>query len=155
MKRFLSILAILVLGLVITGCGSTPEQEALNNYLDEAKEITKIHENLSNSMGSVDFNDSAAWLKEYKDNALPIAIDFKTKTEALAKSIEDEEIKKVHELYVTTAQKYEEGIKKYISGLEKKNVDDITAANALIEEGTAAATKYADELTKLKEARGV
>ena len=50
---------------------------------------------------------------------------------------------------------YEEGIKKYISGLEKNNVDDITAANALIEEGTAAATKYADELTKLKEARGV
>ena len=103
----------------------------------------------------MDYNDSAAWLKEYKDNTLPIATDFKTKTEALAKSIEDEEIKKVHELYITTAQKYEEGIKKYISGLEKNNVDDITAANALIEEGTAAGTKYADELTKLREARGV
>lgn len=101
MKRFLSILVVLVLGLVITGCGSTPEQEALNNYLDEAKEITKIHE-----------------------------------------------------LYVITAQKYEEGIKKYILGLEKNNVDEITAANTLIEGGTAA-TKYADELTKLKEARGV
>lgn len=155
MKRFLSILVVLLLGLVITGCGSNPEQEALNNYLSDAKEITKIHENLSNSMSSVDFNDSAAWLKEYKDNTLPIATDFRTKTEELAKSIEDEEIKKVHELYVTTAQKYEEGIKKYISGLEKNNVDEITAANTLIEEGTAAATKYADELTKLKEARGV
>lgn len=158
MKKTLSVMIVtFMMVLCMTGCGK--EQDEFVDYVNNSrKEVTDLEKKAKDSYASVvdDISqDGQTALDELSTNTADLAKQAVDKATALGKKLEGEELKKVHELYVTSLKDFQSGIDQFIQALENGDSDLGTQANDTMSKATEETEKYMKELKKLADDLGV
>lgn len=154
--KFLAITFIMV--LCMAGCGK--EQDEFVEYLngDARKAVTDLEKKAKESYSSVsaeNFTDDQTMLQEISTNTSDLVNQAVDKAEKLGKTLEGEDLKKVHEIYVTALKDMQSGIDTLITALEEEDADKMDTVNEYITKGNDEYNKYMEELKKLGDDLGV
>lgn len=158
MKKTLSVMIVtFMMVLCMTGCGK--EQDEFVDYVNNSrKEVTDLEKKAKDSYASVVdaiSQDGQTALDELSTNTADLAKQAVDKATALGKKLEGEELKKVHELYVTSLKDFQSGIDQFIQALENGDSDMGIQANDTMSKATEETEKYMKELKKLADDLGV
>lgn len=155
MKKTLQILMVTVMVvLCMTGCGK--EQDEFLNYVngDAKKEVSELESKAKDSYASVtgdNFKDDQTLLQELRTNTSDLAKQTVEKATALGETLEGEQLKKVHEICVTSLKDFQSGVDQLIQAVENEDDSQLSQINDLMSKANEEGTKYMEELKKLAE----
>lgn len=155
MKKTLQILMVTVMVvLCMTGCGK--EQDEFLNYVngDAKKEVSELESKAKDSYASVtgdNFKDDQTLLQELRTNTSDLAKQTVEKATALGETLEGEQLKKVHEICVTSLKDFQSGVDQLIQAVENEDDSHLSQINDLMSKANEEGTKYMEELKKLAE----
>lgn len=155
MKKTLQILMVTVMVvLCMTGCGK--EQDEFLNYVngDAKKEVSELESKAKDSYASVtgdNFKDDQTLLQELRTNTSDLAKQTIEKATALGATLEGEQLKKVHEICVTSLKDFQSGVDQLIQAVENEDDSQLSQINDLMSKANEEGTKYMEELKKLAE----
>jgi hypothetical protein len=152
------VLAVVVLGLllVLAGCGG-PVQDDILNYLNEEMKTAQTLEDKAISsyegVAGVNYTDDQTMYDALVNEVIPNYTDLISELETV--SIESDELKEVHEIYLSGAKLQFSAFEKIIEALEKQDSSLIDEANQLLEEGRLQIEDYNDKLDELAKEHNV
>lgn len=155
MKKMLKVMMVTVMMvLCMTGCGK--EQDELLEYLngDAKKEITELESKAKDSYASVtgdNYKDDETMLEELRTNTATLAKQTVDKATALGETLEGEQLKKVHEMCVTSLKDFQSGVDQLIQALESGDAGQLEQINEMMDKANEDGNKYNEELKKLAE----
>lgn len=155
MKKMLQVMMVTVMVvLCMTGCGK--EQDELLEYLngDAKKEVTELESKAKDSYASVagdNYKDDATMLEELRTNTATLAEQTVDKATALGETLEGEQLKKVHEICVTSLKDFQSGVDQLIQALESGDADKLEQINETMNKADEEGNRYMEELKKLAE----
>jgi hypothetical protein len=154
-KRVLAV-AVLGLLLVLAGCGG-PVQDDILNYLNKEMKTAQTLEDKAISsyegVAGVNYTDDQTMYDALVNEVIPNYTDLISELETV--SIESDELKEVHEIYLSGAKLQFSAFEKIIEALEKQDSSLIDEANQLLEEGRLQIEDYNDKLDKLAKEHNV
>lgn len=159
MKKMLRVMVVTFMTvLCLTGCGK--EQDELLDYLngDARKEVTDLEKKMKDSYGSVtgdNYTDDQTALQELSTNTKDLAKQTLDKATALGGTIEGEELKKAHELYVACIKDFQSGVDQFIQALENGDAEQMTQVNETLDKANGENTQYMEAIKKLAGELGV
>ena len=141
-----------VVMLCMTGCGK--EQDEFLEYMngDARKEVTDLEKKAKESYSSVsgdNYKDDQTMFDELSKNTTDLVKQTVDKATSLGEKLEGEELKKVHEMYVTALKDLQSGIEQLVKGVENGDADIVSQANEVLGKSNEEETKYMEELKKL------
>lgn len=155
MKKMLQIMMVTVMMvLCMAGCGK--EQDEFLDYVngDARKQITELESKAKDSYASVagdNYKDDETMLQELRTNTADLAKQTVDKATALGETLEGEQLKKVHEMCVTSLKDFQSGVDQLIQALENGDADLGQQANDIMSKANEEGEKYTEELKKLAE----
>lgn len=159
MKKVLRVMVVTFMTvLCLTGCGK--EQDELLEYLngDARKEVTELEKKMKDSYASVtgeNYKDDQTALQEFTSNTVDLAKQTLDKATALGGTIEGEELKKAHELYVACIKDFQSGLDQFVQALENGDSEQMTQVNETLGKANEENTQYMDAIKKLADDLGV
>jgi hypothetical protein len=154
-KRVLAV-AVLGLLLVLAGCGG-PVQDDILNYLNEEMKTAQTLEDKAISsyegVAGVNYTDDQTMYDALVNEVIPNYSDLISELETV--SIESDELKEVHEIYLSGAKLQFSAFEKIMEALEKQDASLVEEANQLLEEGRLQIEDYNDKLDELSKEHNV
>lgn len=158
MKKALQVMVVtFMMVLCMTGCGA--EQDEFVDYVNNSrKEVMDLEKKAKDSYANVTdtvAQDTQAALESLKTETADLAKQTVDKATALGQKLEGEQLKKVHEMYVTALKDFQNGVDQMIQALENEDTDLVNQANDTMNKASEGATKYTEEVKKLAGELGV
>lgn len=159
MKKLVQVMMVTVMMvLCMTGCGK--EQDEFVDYVNGAakKEVKELESKAKDSYASVtgdNYKDDETMLEELRTNTANLAKQTVDKAVALGKTLEGEQLKKVHGMCVDSLKDFQSGVDQLIQAMESGDTDQLTQVNDLLDKANEKGTQYQKELEKLAEELGV
>ncbi len=153
MKKTLQIMMVTVMMvLCMAGCGK--EQDEFLEYVngDARKQVTELESKAKDSYASVtsdNYKDDETMLQELRTNTADLAKQTVDKATALGETLEGEQLKKVHEMYVTSLKDFQSGVDQLIQALENGDAELAQQANDIMGKVNEEGEKYTEEVKKL------
>ena len=149
-----SVLALLFIGvLVLAGCFSNPVQDDLLNYINKETTTAGQLENKAvsayGSVSGVNYQDDQTLYDALVNDIIPDYTKFIDELESV--NMETDELKEIHEIYLTGANHQYNGFLKIVEAIENQDASMIEEANKMLEEGRANINEYLDKLDALAE----
>lgn len=151
-------LAAVVFGLllVLAGCGG-PVQDDILNYVNEELKTAQTLEDKAVSayegVAGVNYTDDQTMYDALVNEVIPNYTDLLSELESV--KIETDELKEIHEIYLSGAKLQYSAFEKIIEAIEKQDAGIIDEANQLLEEGRLQIEDYNDKLDKLAKEHNV
>lgn len=157
-KRIAIVMAVVVMALGMAGCGK--EQDELLEYINGAarKEVSELETRAKDSYSSVsgdNYKDDETMLKELETNTKDLVQQVIDKATSLGEDLENEELKKVNDKYISSLKNFQSGVDKAIQALKDSDQDLANKANEFIDKANAEGDDYLEELKKLADKLGV
>jgi len=141
MKKIMALLlAVLMMMVMLTGCGNDPVAEDLEKFINtDMVEVNAKYEDLKAEMNKWDsIKDDQGLISSIKDNVLP---NIEESLELLSQiEPKTEEVKAIKEKYKKVLDSYKEGYQGILSALETNEEAAVEEAGKKIDEGV----KYLD-----------
>ena len=159
MKKMVQVMMVMVMTvLCMTGCGK--EQDEFVDYVNGAakKEVKELESKAKDSYASVtgdNYKDDETMLEELRTNTANLAKQTVDKATALGKTLEGEQLKKVHGMCVDSLKDFQSGVDQLIQALESGNSEQLNQINDTLDKANQEGTRYQEELKKLAEELGV
>jgi hypothetical protein len=152
------VLAVAVFGffLVLAGCGGPVQDDILNYINEEMKTAHGLEEKAVTAYEGVagaNYKDDQTMYDALVNVVLPNYTDLITQLENVP--IETDELKEVHDIYLSGANLQLSAFEKIIEAIEKQDSNLIAEANQLLEEGRLQIEDYNDKLDKLAKEHNV
>lgn len=155
MKR---VLAAVVFGcmLVLAGCGG-PVQDDILNYIN--KELKTAHEledkavSAYEGVAGANYTDDQTMHNALVNEVIPNYAELINELESV--SIETDELKEIHEIYLSGANLQLSAFEKIKEAIEKQDSGMIEEANQLLEEGRLQIEDYNNKLDELAKENNV
>jgi len=148
MKKIMALLlAVLMMMVMLTGCGNDPVAEDLEKFINtDMVEVNAKYEDLKAEMNKWDsIKDDQGLISSIKDNVLP---NIQESLELLSQiEPKTEEVKAIKEKYKKVLDSYKEGYQGILSALETNEEAAVEEAGKKIDEGV----KYLDEYNQALE----
>lgn len=153
-KKVAVVMAVVVMALGMVGCGK--DQDELLEYINGAarKEVSDLETKAKDSFSSVsgdNYKDDETMLKELETKTKDLAQQVIDKATALGEGLENEELKKVHEKYISSLKSFQSGVDKAIQALKDSDQALGEKANESIDKANEEGEAYLEELKKLAE----
>jgi hypothetical protein len=152
------VLAVLVFSffLVLAGCGG-PVQDDILNYINEemktAQELEDKAVSAYEGVAGVNYKDDQTMYDAVVNVVIPNYTKLITELEDVP--IETDELKEIHDLYLSGAKLQLSAFEKIIEALEKQDSNLIDEANQLLEEGRLQIEDYNKKLDELAKENNV
>jgi hypothetical protein len=154
-KRLLTVVVFGFL-LVLAGCGG-PVQDDILNYLNEEMKTAQSLEDKAVSayegVSGANYTDDQTMYDALVNEVIPNYTDLISELETV--SIETDELKEVHEIYLSGAKLQFSAFEKIIEALEKQDASLVDDANKLLEEGRLQIEDYNQKLDELAKEHNV
>ncbi|MFP7300037.1 hypothetical protein [Neobacillus niacini] len=154
-KRVLAV-ALFGLFLVLAGCGG-PVQDDILNYINEEMKTAQELEDKAvaayEGVAGANYKDDQTMYDALVNVVLPNYTDLITELENV--SIETDELKEIHDIYLSGANLQLSAFEKIIEALEKQDSSLVDEANQLLEEGRLQIEDYNDKLDELAKENNV
>ncbi|MTI49350.1 hypothetical protein [Sporosalibacterium faouarense] len=150
----LGILTIIIFAVI--GCSNTTKDDLLNYTNDKLPRITNLEGEALDEYQSIISQDDYSYQILYsslKDSIIPKYTQFVEKLEAI--SLNTEEVKSIHSLYVQGAKKQLEALTSLKEGIEEKSNEKIDKTGELLKESKELMNEYNDKVLKLADEVGV
>jgi hypothetical protein len=152
------VLALVVFGcfLVLAGCGG-PVQDDILNYIN--KELKTAHEleekavSAYESVAGANYKDDATMHDALVNEVIPNYSELINELESV--SMESDELKKIHDIYLSGANLQLSAFEKIKEAIEKQDSNMIEEANQLLEEGRLQIEDYNHKLDELAKENNV
>lgn len=150
MKRIMTtLLAMVMMIAMLTGCGSDPVAEELEKFLNQDMvAVNAKYEELKAEMNKWDsLEDDAALIASLKGNVLP---NIDESLAMLSKiDLQTEELKAIKEKYQKMLEAYKEGFQIMLSAAEAGDEAGVEASGVKIDEGIKLLDEYSKALEDL------
>lgn len=159
MKKLLQVTVVaFMIILCATGCGK--EQDELLEYVngDARKEITTLEHKAKDSYASVtgdNYKDDATMFQELSTNTANYMKQTIDKATSLGGTLEGEQLKKLHETYVSSLKELQNGIDQLAKATESGDAELAAKASETLSKANEDEIKYMNELKKLADELGV
>ncbi|WP_238579046.1 hypothetical protein [Neobacillus niacini] len=152
------VLTVVVFGflLVLAGCGGPVQDDILNYINEEMKSAQDLEDKAVSAYEGVagaNYTDDQTMYDALVNEVIPNYAELITELETV--SIETEELKKVHEIYLSGANLQFSAFEKIIKAIENQDSNMIAEANQLLEEGRLQIEDYNDKLDELAKEHNV
>jgi hypothetical protein len=156
--RLNRLLAIVVFGcfLLLAGCGGPIQSDILNYVNEELKTAHDLEEKAVSAYKSVagaNYTDDQTMHDALVNEVIPNYTEFINELENV--TIETDELKEIHEIYLKGANLQFNGFEKIVEAIEKQDSGLIEEANQLLEEGRLQIEDYNTKLDELAEENNV
>ncbi|MBQ3037740.1 MAG: hypothetical protein IJD30_01035 [Clostridia bacterium] len=154
MKKILSLIITLVMGLTfLTGC-SDPVYDEFENFLNvQMVDVNANYEKIKAEAATwAEFEDPALFVTSIDNTLLPVINDSLEKLSAI--NTETEEVKDLKAKYVKVMDAYKAGFETVRAAVEANDVDQMNAGNEKINEGISLLEEYNAALEALAEQVG-
>lgn len=155
MRKFSSLILILICVLGIVGCGNNEKQDALMAYSNDIlSELQPIEDAFNESYKSVtgeNYNDDETTYNELKKNTIVLARELSDGALVACDEITDEEILEVHRIYVNYAANQLNAINLMITAIENEDRAMVSTANEKLNEANNYALDYMTKIQALTE----
>jgi len=146
-----------LLVLLLAACGTTEEQDHLVNYINDGvkplapleAEAVRAYEGATGD----NYTDDETLYNKLDKEVIPKYSKLVKKVKAI--KVNDPEIKKIHQIYIDSAEKQYSAFEMFIEALEKQDAEIVTAANKKLAEGKEVMDQYNKELKALADERKV
>lgn len=158
MKKALQVMVVsFMIILCMTGCGAEQDEfvEYVNNSRKEVMDLEKKAKDSYANVSDTVSQDAEAALEKLKTETADLAKQAVDKATALGQKLEGEQLKKVHETYVTALKDFQNGVDQMVQALESGDADQVNQANETMNKASEGATTYTEELKKLASELGV
>lgn len=161
MKKLFATISILLISVtMLIGCGKAdPVQEDLINYMNkQMPTVSELANTISKEYDAVSAKnvDDATMAAKLKDVIIPAANELVTKTKAIVPATE--ELKKVHNEFITLVTDQQETFNLVLQALKAAEKNDVALLNTINEKLTNIEKKpntYTADLEALKKAHKV
>lgn len=149
-KRLLAVV-MFVCVLLLAGCMGDAVQDDILNYVNE--ETTRAAELESKAIAAYEgvsganYQDDQTMYDALVNEVIPTYSEFMNELEAV--TIETDELKEIHEIYLKGADLQHQGFVKIVDALEKQDANIIEEANQLLNEGKKNIEDYQKKLDSL------
>jgi hypothetical protein len=152
------VLAAAVFGLllVLAGCGGPVQDDILNYINEEMKTAQTLEEKAVSAyegVAGVNYTDDQTMYDALVNEVIPNYKDLISELETV--SIESDELKEVHEIYLSGAKLQLSAFETIMEALEKQDASLVEEANQLLEEGRLKIEDYNDNLDELAKEHNV
>ena len=142
---------VVVFVLLLAGCGGDPVQEDILNYVNEettaASELEDEAITAYEGVSGANYQDDPTMHDALVNVVIPSYSEFIKELKDV--TIETEELKELHEIYLTGAELQLQGFEKIVEALEKQDASIIEEANQLLNEGKENIEDYKNKLDSL------
>ena len=155
MKKILALLLMVVMSFaLLTGCGSDPVYDDLENFLNvEMVEINADYEKITAEVGTWEtLEDDNAIKKSIEDTLLPLVNGSLEKLTEINPATE--EVKEIKDKYVKMMDAYKASFEILAEGCETQDEATINAGNEKLEEALELLDDYNKALEELAKAHG-
>lgn len=142
------VIAAIIIGVILSS--GDPVQDDLIDYINKDLQTVITPEGEAIDLYDAAKKDTATDHEMYlmlRDEVLPAARKWDNAAEAI--SVETEEVRKVHELYIEMVNEYYSGWTLMLSALEKQDYTLMTQANEKLNSGKKLGRDFQAELSKL------
>jgi hypothetical protein len=152
------VLAVVFLGclLVLAGCGGPVQDDILNYVNKELKTAQELEDKAVSAYEGVagaNYTDDPTMHDALVNEVIPTYTDLISELESV--SIESDELKEIHEIYVSGANLQLSAFEKIKEAIEKQSSSMIEEANQLLEEGRLQIEDYNKKLDELAKENNV
>ncbi len=145
------ITAVLMFAVILTGCGASAEFET---YVSETCiDFDKDYKELHTMYGKVTTMNDDEIVTTLKEEIIPKSEEFVKKVKET--EISDEDIKKLHEIYIEIVELRHEAYENALNGVENRDYDSIDKANDCISKADKKFEEFIEERDKLADELGV
>ncbi|WHY01185.1 hypothetical protein [Neobacillus sp. DY30] len=142
--------------LILTGCGG-PVQDDILNYVNEELKTAQTLEDKAvaayEGVAGANYTDDQTMYDALVNEVIPNYTDLISELESVR--IETDELKEIHEIYLSGAKLQFSAFEKIIEAIEKQDASIIEEANQLLEEGRLQIEDYNDKLDELAKEHNV
>lgn len=152
------VLAVVVFGFlfVLSGCGG-PVQDDIVNYINEELKTAQTLEDKAvaayEGVAGVNYTDDQTMYDAMVNEVIPNYEELLTELENV--SIETDELKEIHDIYLSGAKLQFSAFEKIVEALEKQDSSLVDEANKLLEEGRLQIEDYNKKLDELAKENNV
>jgi hypothetical protein len=147
LKKRLSALVFLSV-LLLAGCLGDPVQDEILTYVNEdtadAKELEGKAISAYESVSGENYSDDQTMYDALLNDVIPTYTEFIKELESV--SIEEEELKEIHEIYIEGANLQLQGFNKIVEALEAQDASIIDEANEILADGRNSIQDYQAKL---------
>jgi hypothetical protein len=152
------VLAVVVFGflLVLAGCGGPVQDDILNYVNKELKNAQELEDKAVSAYEGVagaNYTDDPTMHDALVNEVIPTYTELIIELESV--SIESEELKEIHEIYLSGANLQLNAFEKIKEAIEKQDSNMIEEANQLLEEGRLQIEDYNKKLDELAKENNV
>jgi hypothetical protein len=152
------VLAVAVVGLllVLAGCGGSVQDDILHYLNEEMKTAQTLEEKAVfayEGVAGINYTDDQTMYDALVNEVLPNYSDLISELETV--SIKTEELKEIHEIYLSGAKLQYTAFEKITEAIEKQDASMIEEANKLLNEGRLQIEDYNDKLDELAKEHNV
>lgn len=138
MKRYMVFLVTVIFALLfLVGCGQDPVQKDLIDYMNnKLAPLAETEAQIADSYDSVigeNYTSDEETYKVLTEDVMPKYRDFVLKLEEIQP--QTQEVREVHELYVTAVNKQYNAIVQMIAAIEHQDTNLVVEANQKLDEG--------------------
>lgn len=151
-------LAVVVFGcfLVLAGCGGPVQDDILNYVNKELKTAQELEDKAVSAyegVAGVNYTDDPTMHDALVNEVIPTYTELIDELESV--NIESDELKEIHEIYLTGANLQLSAFEKIKEAIEKQSSSMIDEANQLLEEGRLKIEDYNKKLDELAKENNV
>ena len=154
MKKRLFAGLLCVMLLCLAGCVDKEAQEAVRTYIDTTSVSLKQQEqNMLASYSSVigtNYTDDSTLCLELVTNTIPMATSLQTEAQGITETITNEELKAVHELYVSYTTEFVDALRLLLTAVDEQDETYTQAANIKLSNADSYAKEFRTKLEELK-----
>ena len=158
-KKIIPLIAIIfVLSTILTACSKPdPINEDLISYvnvqmptvIESQSSVAKDYESVTGK----NFIDDNAFITKVKDTVIPNSTKFIAKAQAIAPKTE--EVRKLHEKYMTSMKTQQEGFVLLLAAAEQGDSTKVPAGNEKLTQASKVSEEYKADMDTLAKAHGV
>ena len=155
MKKLFSIVMLCTILLGMAGCVDKEAKEAVQSYIDTASATFATQEQLMlesyTSVIGTNYTDDATMCMEFVTNTIPLGTSLQTAAEGLTESITNEDVLKVHNLYLNYVSEFVGALRMLLTAVDEQDQTIAAEANAMLNNSNTYAEEFRTALKELKE----
>lgn len=155
MKKLISIIILCGMLAGLAGCVDKEAQEAAQNYIDTASlTLGTLEKQMLESYTSVigeNYTDDSTMCMEFVLNTIPMATNLKTTADGITESITNEDVLKVHNIYLNYVSEFEGALRLLLTAVDEQDQTIAAEANAMLNNANTYSVEFREALQELQE----
>ena len=154
MKKLISIIMLCTMFFGLAGCVDKEAQEEVKTYIDTTSVPLQAQEQKMlvsySSVIGANYKDDSTLCLELVTNTIPMADGLVGSASLITETITNEELKEVHELYVSYATEFADALRLLLKAVDEQDKSYTRAANEKLSNADAYAKEFRAGLEELK-----